>query len=46
MDFLKETGDPRATADGEIFETYPRLEGLMGDFPKTDGAGPAGAGGE
>ena len=23
--FLRETGDPRATGDGAVFETYPRF---------------------
>lgn len=35
--FLKETGDPRATGDGEVFETYPRFSEIR-KFPAPDGA--------
>lgn len=33
--FLNETGDPRATGDGEIFETYPRFSEVR-KFPAPD----------
>lgn len=38
---LKETGDPRAVGDGEIWESYPRLRGPMRDFPAPEWALPA-----
>lgn len=36
--FLKETGDPRATGNGEIFETYPRYSEIR-TFPAPEGKG-------
>ncbi|MBL7647950.1 MAG: sulfatase [Candidatus Hydrogenedentes bacterium] len=33
--FLKETGDPRATGEGEVFETYPRFSEIR-KFPAPD----------
>lgn len=40
--FLEETGDPRVTGDGEIWEEYPRLRGPMRDFPTPEWALPEG----
>lgn len=34
--YLKTTEDPRQTGNGDIFETYPRLEGGIRDFPKSE----------
>ncbi len=31
--YLKNTGDPRVLGKGEVFETYPRTEGILRDFP-------------
>ena len=31
---LRKTGDPRVGDDPEIWETYPRLEGKMREFPE------------
>lgn len=35
MDYLADTGDPRATTDGDVWETYPRT-GSMRWFPQPD----------
>ncbi len=31
--YLRKTNDPRVTGNGDIFETYPRYEGVSRDFP-------------
>ncbi len=31
--YLKKTNDPRFTGNGDIFETYPRYEGVSRDYP-------------
>lgn len=31
--YLMKTNDPRVTGNGEIFETYPRVRGVIRDFP-------------
>jgi uncharacterized sulfatase len=36
MDYLKQTGDPRATGNGDIWETYPRCSPIR-KFPPPDG---------
>lgn len=36
--YLMETNDPRVTGNGDIFETYPRLRGVIRDFPVPDWA--------
>ena len=33
LHFLEETGDPRVTDNGDIWESYPRLRGPMREFP-------------
>ena len=37
MDYLRETGDPRVTGDGDIWETYPRYSRLR-KFPEPEWA--------
>ena len=37
MDYLKETGDPRVTGNGDIWETYPRYSRLR-KFPEPEWA--------
>jgi uncharacterized sulfatase len=36
-DYLKKTGDPRVTGDGEIWESYPRYSNIR-KFPPPDAA--------
>jgi N-sulfoglucosamine sulfohydrolase len=38
-DYLKQTGDPRVTGDGEIWETYPRYSPIR-KFPAPEAAAP------
>lgn len=38
--FLEETGDPRVTGNGDIWESYPRLRGPMREFPTPEWALP------
>jgi N-sulfoglucosamine sulfohydrolase len=40
FDFLDETGDPRVTGNGNIWERYPRLRGPMREFPTPEWALP------
>lgn len=36
--YLKKTKDPRVTRRGEVFETYPRTEGVLRNFPAPAGS--------
>ncbi|MEX2640913.1 MAG: sulfatase [Balneolales bacterium] len=40
MNFLEESGDPRVTGDGNIWERYPRLRGPLREFPPPEWALP------
>jgi N-sulfoglucosamine sulfohydrolase len=35
LDYLKQTGDPRATGNGDVWETYPRYSPIR-KFPPPD----------
>jgi N-sulfoglucosamine sulfohydrolase len=34
--YLMKTSDPRVTGNGDIFESYPRLRGVIRDFPSPE----------
>jgi uncharacterized sulfatase len=39
-DYLKQTGDPRVSGNGDIWETYPRYSNIR-KFPQPDGSSPS-----